>query len=248
MKLVIVSDLHLVAPGETLFCLDPLANLDACITSINEKFADADLVVFAGDLTNDAEPDAYAALAKRIPSLLPQHRMMMGNHDDRARFQAAFPDALVENGFVHSAVDCGSTRILMLDTLWPGHVEGQLCGRRLEWLDRQLAGAQDALIVMHHPPAPIGIASVDDSRLSNAGDLSAVLRRHGNVRHIFAGHVHRLCHGMWNGIPFTTMRSTCHQTALEFAGPHELSFEKPAYTVVMSQPAGLIVHTHEFGR
>src|SRR5690606_30621991 len=98
------------------------------------------------------------------------------------------------------------------------------CANRLAWLDRQLTGAEDAMVVMHHPPFEIGIPSLDETRLANAQDLLDILRRHGNVRHLFAGHVHRFIHGSWHGVPFTTLRSTNHQSALKFTGPHEVSF------------------------
>lgn len=246
MKLILVSDTHLVAPGERLFGLDPLANVEACIESINRDHADADLVVFAGDLTDAGAAAAYEALAVRIGALVPPWRMTMGNHDDRSAFLAAFPDAPAENGFVQSSADFGATRVILLDTLWPGQVAGRLCEARLAWLDRELAGARDALVVVHHPPLAIGIPSLDETRLSDADALLAILRRHGNVRHLFAGHVHRLSHGHWHGIPCTTLRGTNHQSALKFSGPHEVSFESPAYAIVVAAPDGFAVHFQEF--
>ncbi|MCG8273848.1 phosphodiesterase [Aquamicrobium sp. NLF2-7] len=246
MKLVIVCDLHLATPGERVHGLDPLAGLDACIDAINREQPDADLVVFAGDLANDGELAAYAALARRIDTLMPPHRFMMGNHDDRAAFLTAFPDTAADDGFIHSSADLDGTRLILLDTLWPGHVAGTLCDARLAWLDRQLSGARDALLVMHHPPHAIGIESLDECRLSNPDALLRVLDRHGNVRHIFAGHVHRLSHGSWHGIPCTTLRGTNHQTALKFSGPHEVSFEQQAYAIVVATEDGFTVHVQDF--
>ena len=246
MKLIVVSDLHLVSPDAKLFGRDPLANLEACIESINHHHADADLVVFAGDLTNDGEVDAYDALASRIKTLVPPHRMMMGNHDDRAAFRNALPGQPEENGFIQSAFDCGATRLIFLDTLWEGHVEGLLCADRLSWLDQQLATAQSSLIFMHHPPFEVGIPSMDECRLSNPDDLLNILQDHQNIGHIFAGHVHCFSHGMWENIPFTTLRSTNHQTALKFSGPHEVSLEAPAYSIVLQRAENLIIHNYEF--
>lgn len=246
MKIILVSDPHLVAPGKTLFGMDPLRQLQGCIADINARHADADFVVFAGDLTNDGDGDAYAALVASLGALVPPHRLMAGNHDDRARLLAAFPDAEGDGGFIHCALDIGGKRVILLDTLWPGHVEGQLCEARLEWLDRQLDGVPDALVFLHHPPFPIGIASLDDCRLAAPERLLALLQRHGNVRHIFAGHVHRLSSGSWHGIPFSTVRGTSHQSALKFDGPHAVSFETPAYTVILDPEGALVVHTAEF--
>lgn len=246
MKLILVSDLHLPIPGRKLFGLDPLRHAEACIAHINRHHGDADLVVFAGDLANDGEPEAYEWLAASIGRLLPPWRMMMGNHDDRAGFLAAFPGAQQEDGFIQSCVDLGGVRAIMLDTLWPGHVEGLLCEQRLAWLDRQLDTDIPALLFLHHPPFPIGIPALDECGLSAPEKLRALLGKHGNVRHIFAGHVHRLAQGMWGGIPFSTVRGTCHQSALTLAGPHQVSFEAPSCTVILCDGDDIIIHTDEF--
>ncbi|MCA0011300.1 hypothetical protein LB561_07460 [Mesorhizobium sp. B292B1B] len=50
---------------------------------------------------------------------------------------------------------------------------------------------------------------LDEVRLTDADAdaLQELLQRHGNVRHIFIGHVHRLIAGNWRGIPVSTLRS-----------------------------------------
>ena len=245
MKIILVSDLHLVPPGEALFGMDPLRGLETCIADINHTHADADLVVFTGDLTNDGEASAYEALAENTARLAPPYRFMMGNHDDRARFLRVLPQPADEDGFIQSSVDIDGTRIVLLDTLRPGHVEGLLCDTRLRWLDQQLGATDKALIFLHHPPFRLGIPSLDECRLSEPDRLLSLIRKHGNVRHLFAGHVHRLAHGSWHGIPFTTVRGTNHQSALRFDGPHEVSFEAPAYSVVLIDREEVIVHTQE---
>lgn len=246
MKIIQVSDLHLVAPGDKLFGLDPLRRLEDCIADLNRNHADAELVVFSGDLTENGHAAAYTALAERLTALAAPFRFMVGNHDDRAAFRAAFPDAPMEGGFVQTYLDLPDGRIVLTDTLEPGRVEGRLCPARLEWLDTRLHGARDVLLFLHHPPFPIGIPSLDDSRLADAVALRTILARHGNVRHIFAGHVHRLAGGAWAGIPFSTARGTNHQSALRLSGPHEVSFEPPTYTVVLADEDGVVVHPHEF--
>ncbi|MDQ0509870.1 phosphodiesterase [Ancylobacter amanitiformis] len=246
MKIIQVSDLHLVTPGEPLFGSDPLDRLEDCIVDLNLHHADADLVVFSGDLTNDGEPAAYAALGERLEALVPPFRLMLGNHDARAAFGAVFSEALDPDGFAHSFVDIDGMRIVLLDTLEPGRIEGRLCGARLDWLDARLADADHVLMFLHHPPCPIGVPALDDTCLAEAGRLMEVLRRHHNVRHIFAGHVHRLANGSWGGIPFSTLRGTNHQSALTFTGPYAVSFESPAYAVILASGGSVTVHPHEF--
>ena len=246
MKIIQVSDLHLVAPGDRLFGSNPLMRLEDCIADLNRHHADADLVVFSGDLTDNADPSAYAAMAERLSSLAAPYALMVGNHDDRTSLAAAFPDIKMEGGFIQSTIDLPGGRVVLADTLEPGRVEGRLCAARLAWLDAAIGGASDVLLFLHHPPVAIGIPSLDDSRLADAHGLRPILQRHCNVRHIFAGHVHLLATGNWCGVPFTTARSTNHQSALRFSGPHEVSFEAPAYTVVLARGGDVAVHFREF--
>ncbi len=248
MKLIQVTDLHLVEPGLTNFGIDPLARLEAVIASINALHADADLVIFSGDLANDCELAAYQALAERLEHLIPDWRLMTGNHDDRAHMRSVFGTRIPEGEFIQHVIDLPQGRVLLLDTLSAGEVPGTYCTERLAWLSALLADVDAAYVFMHHPPMDVGIESLDAVRLRDpdAEALHAALARHGNVRHIFAGHVHRIMSGVWRGLPFAIQRSTSHQTALKFTGAHEVSFEKPTYAVILADEQSVVVHPFEF--
>ncbi|MER9655878.1 phosphodiesterase [Mesorhizobium sp. M0152] len=248
MKIIQLSDPHLMTPGGLLYGSDPLARLEACLADIGKNHADADLVVISGDLTNDGERAAYAALREKLTEFGPPWRLMLGNHDDRALFLEMFPEAAAERGFVQSVVDGSEGRLVLLDTLDSGHVEGRLCEARLEWLDERLQEAQDrsVLLFMHHPPFRIHMPVLDEVRLADADAFHEILQRHGNVRHIFAGHVHRLIAGSWRGIPVSTLRSTNHQSALDFSQSWSLGHEPPAYAVILIDADGVIVHFQDF--
>lgn len=249
MKIIQITDLHLTRPGDTLFGLDPLARLEAGLADVNLNHADADLVVISGDLANDGERVAYDTLKDHLRSLVPPFRLMLGNHDDRDLFRAVFPEAEAEEGFVQAAIDTEEGRLIVLDTLDAGHVEGRLCQVRLDWLDRRLAEVRGrpAFIFMHHPPFKLHMPVLDGVRLADPDALHDLLARHGNVRHIFAGHVHRPVAGSWRGIPFTALRGTNHQFALDFSeGRLATSHEPPAYAVIFIDAEGVVVHFHDF--
>lgn len=248
MKIIQVSDTHLTKPSTLLFGLDPLARLEACIEDINRDHADADLVVISGDLADDGERAAYVALRERLARLRPPHRLMIGNHDDRDLFLQVFDDVGADGGYVQASIDTAHGRLVLLDTLDPGRIAGRLCASRLAWLDRQLAEADGApvYVFMHHPPFRLHMPDLDRVGLVNADEFEGLLRKHGNVRHIFAGHVHRIATGTWRGIPFSTLRGTNHQSALTFADePTPVSLEPPVYAVVLID-ADVVVHFREF--
>jgi len=52
MKIIQITDTHLMPHGTDLHGLNPCERLEACISSINEFHADADLCFITGDLTD----------------------------------------------------------------------------------------------------------------------------------------------------------------------------------------------------
>ena len=253
MKLIHVTDPHLVAPPAQLMGIDGRARLAQAVVSINAHHADAELCVVTGDLTHWAEPEAYRAFVEIMSGLAVPWRPLIGNHDTRAALAAAMPDLPWDaTGFLQYALDTPAGRLLMLDTLDEGKASGRLCETRLRWLrdelTRALADKRDVYLFMHHAPRPVGIHGVDAIRLANGGDLAACLRGFTHVKHLFMGHVHRACHGSWKGIPFSTVKATAHQVAPIFDGETKLtaSRELPAYAVCFLGADGVVVHDHSF--
>lgn len=247
MKLIQVTDPHLRGDGKPVCGLDPAANLAKAVADINHHHADADLVVFTGDLSDDGSAASYRLFADLLAPLVPPSRLLLGNHDDRLAFRTVFPSAPAEDGFIQSAMRTNAASLLFLDTLDEGTVAGRLCERRLAWLDRRLGEASaPTLVFMHHPPLDIDMPPLDEVKLADPKAFAGLLARHGNVRHIFAGHVHRLCAGIWNGIAFSTGRGTNHQTAPLFgAKDFAVGFEAPAYNVILVNGSDIVVHAQE---
>jgi len=252
MKLIHLTDPHLMATGVRLYGLDPGARLAACVRDIAERHADADFCVVTGDIADRGDPAAYS-LARDVLAALPMPvHVIPGNHDDRPAFLAAFPDAPVdEHGFVQRAIENSAGHFLFLDTLSPQHgSNGGYCAARREWLAARLAEAGDAPVhlFMHHPPFDVALPDLDTIGLLQADKFSAIVAAAGNVRHLFFGHVHRPISGLWKNIGFSTLYGTNHQVRLDFEGRGRLAFtdEPPAYSVVLIDPELIVVHTHHY--
>jgi 3',5'-cyclic-AMP phosphodiesterase len=69
LKVMHLTDPHLTPPGETIFGLDPNARLQAAIADINAYHRDAALVLLTGDLSQDGNPESYAALRRAVDKL-----------------------------------------------------------------------------------------------------------------------------------------------------------------------------------
>jgi 3',5'-cyclic AMP phosphodiesterase CpdA len=246
-----LTDPHVTPPGETLFGQDTNARLAAAIAAIADRHgadgpAPAAFAVLTGDLTRDGEPAAYAELARLLAGFPCPVHLMLGNHDDRQEFAAAFPDAPHDAaGFVQQAFASPAGRCLLLDTLEPGAPHGALCDARLGWLrDRLAEAAGPVLLFLHHPPMPVGIPGMDAIGLRAPDALWAVLAPHAaRIRHIFHGHLHRSLAGSWHGIPTSSLRGTAFEVRLAGGAPAVEMRAPIDYGYVRATADAIAVHT-----
>jgi Icc protein len=246
MKIIHITDFHLVKPGELLWGLNPLERADSCLADIERWHKDADFCVISGDLTNGGDIQAYGWLKKRLESFPLKTFLMVGNHDARDGFTQTFPEtARDENGFVQYAHNSDQGVFLFLDTLKGPVSEGEYCAARRDWLAGQLKLAADnpVWIFMHHPPFDIGVPYMDRIKLEEPEAFEQVISTHENIKHIFFGHVHRPAFVNWRGIPCTCLPSTNHQIPLnrESVGVN-YSYEPPMYGVVLIEDGQTTVH------
>lgn len=251
MKFIHVTDTHLIEPGQTLYGLDPLERLERCVADINRNHADASFAILTGDLAHKGQLPAYHALKATLGKLVMPVHLLLGNHDDRNNFTSVFPEVPRDaNGFVQYGFDTHYGRFVCLDTNEPGVPWGWLCEQRLAWLAAELDHHADkpVYLFMHHPPFPVRLKRMDEIALQEPERFARVVAGRTNIKHLFFGHLHRPIGGSWNGIPFTTMRATSHQVALDFltSGVVPGSHEPPAYAVVFLSEGLTVAHFHDF--
>lgn len=207
LKFIVMSDLHIVPEGEVNHGIDTTARLISAIEHINRYHSDAELCVLAGDLTDRGDPASYERFASHVAALEIPALFTLGNHDARPAFLAKFGADLADaTGRVNHVRDVGGYRLIVLDTLLEGKIEGDLSAEQLAWLAEKLAEAQDrpVIVVLHHVPCDLGVA-MDAIKLVNGKELANVLGTHGDVRHVITGHVHKTTSGVFHGVPFTTI-------------------------------------------
>jgi 3',5'-cyclic AMP phosphodiesterase CpdA len=252
-----LTDLHMTPAGAPpLYGRDPGKRLAAAVADIAARHgpgsaAPAAFAVVTGDLTHHGEPAAYERLRGLLAGLPCPAHLMLGNHDARDAFRAAFPEAPIDaNGFVQQAVATPAGRFVMLDTKIPGTHAGGLCDQRLGWLaDRLAEDEAPVFLFLHHPPYRVGISAMDAIALRDADALWEVIAPHrARIRHLFHGHLHRPIAGSWRGIPASSLRGMSHQVALDFADRATTpgSHEPPAYAVVRASADAVVAHSHDF--
>ncbi len=255
-KILVLTDLHIREAGQTIIGLDPMARFLAVLEAALAHHGDAEALVLLGDLTHAGKAAEYARLAEVLARVHVPVLPMLGNHDRRAAFLAAFPQAPVtKSGHVQAVMDLDGHRIITLDTLdGPPYPKGQSAGllgpERLKWLRKVLeeADGRIPLVFAHHPPMRIGLPFMDEIRLQDGREMLSLLAAYPGA-HLFCGHVHRTISGSHRGVPFTLFKSTCHQSPLDLlSDDSSLSIDEPgAYGLLLLGKRGVIVHSEDVG-
>ncbi|WP_371226439.1 phosphodiesterase [Roseovarius sp. 2305UL8-3] len=253
-KLLVFTDIHFVKEGRDIIGLDPVARFSQGLAHALATHPDASHVIITGDLAHYGSSKEYARLRAALADCPIPVAMTIGNHDIRAKFRAAFPEAPVdENGFVQTVIDAHGYRLILLDTAdEEAEIQhsGLLCEARLSWLEDRLTEASDTptILFMHHPPILTGFDGMDHIGLRNRAELIQWLRAHQQVKQIVAGHVHRTISGSAGGIPTAIFKSPCHQMPMSLGDDdHHVSIDEPgAYGMVLLQDDQIIVHTEDF--
>jgi 3',5'-cyclic-AMP phosphodiesterase len=248
MKLIHLTDLHLMPPGELLWGLDPFARFDAALNDIAAHHADADLCVITGDLTEKGDIAAYELLKERLARFPIRTQLLLGNHDDRANYLKVFGGADA-TGHVQHVMEQDGRYLFFLDTLkGPPSSAGLYDVPRQAWLNAELdrIDGSPVYLFMHHPPFDIGHPLMDLIKLDDAEEFADILIGH-DVRHIFFGHAHRTISGSWNGIAFSALPSLNHQLPLVGGSVETVySDEPPMYAVVTIADTMTLVHADAF--
>lgn len=248
IKIVVLSDLHIVAEGELSLGLDTSARLRSGIAAINARHADADAVIIAGDLADLGEHAAYERLRSILADLTVPVHLTIGNHDDRAVFLEVFGAQLAsETGFIDQVIDLGGQRIILLDSAIAfGRHDGRLDPSQLTWLKARLTEARGkpVIVVLHHHANPL-YTQVDEIMLQNGAELAMVLAEHDDIRQIIAGHVHYTSTGLWHGLPFTTLAGGHYSVTIPLEGsptPIQRLSGPGQMAVILSSAAQTLIH------
>lgn len=211
-----------------------------------------DLLVISGDIAENGLDEEYGNFVQLLERYvrMPVY-IIPGNHDRRAEFRKALghlPGVGDHPGFIQYAVDDFPVRLVMLDTVVPGHARGSMDGGRLDFLERTLAAAPDrpTMIVLHHPPFRCGSTSMDIIDLAESDEFAKIVAKHHQVERIVCGHHHRSIVGRVGQAIAIVAPSVAHQWVLDFdpKAPPALVFEPPAFMLhKWDAKAGMASHT-----
>ena len=223
VKLIQLSDLHLVPPGKlTSKVLDTNVILEETINEILRKqdyFGQIEGLLVTGDISDDGSIDSYLSAHEKLIKLNVPILVIPGNHDLRKPMREVFNEH-VEFSINSSQFDWvfkyEETVIIGLDTLVEGENFGFLEKTSLEFLSNQLSihNGSDIILLIHHPPINTGIYFMDKIGLKNNSELSECLKATSRPVRILCGHVHGVYHGLLGIHPVVSAPSVC--SAFEF--------------------------------
>lgn len=237
MRLGIITDVHLgPAPdgarpreGQPLKLTAHAEPLTTRVVQGWRECEHPELVLNLGDVLSDVsravDLESYARFCALLDGAGVPVLHVAGNHDqvnlsDRDllglwQLSGRWPQALRHESSTAYAADFGGVRFVILSTLWLPP-DGVFLGHgQLAFLDRCLASAPGACVLLSHQAA--SEMSLAGNRWFEAqpqlalirerAEIRRVLSRHGNVIAAFSGHAH------WNhveviaGVPFITVQS-----------------------------------------
>ena len=153
----------------------------------------APICVIPGDIAHtfgtSGDYNAFRQLISPVANRMPV-LMTVGNHDNRANFQRAFPTNPGVNQKVSGryvmVLDYDDWRIIVLDSLLTtNEPEGLLGSTQRSWLQKSLARDNSpTLIFVHHDPGNTDISMAD------ASQFLSIVRAAKQVKAVFFGHQH----------------------------------------------------------
>lgn len=210
-----LSDPHVVSDDATeVRGTFPNRRLARAVAQVAAMTPPPRFVAITGDLIGDDEPASYVALERLLAPLEVPVRFVLGNHDAYPAFASAVlgVSALREERY-HQRFDEGGVRFLTLDSRVAGEDGGALSEEELAWLASELeeSAPLPVVVLVHHPPWPVGLGSFDDDAIANSERFVEVMRPHAQrVLRVLFGHVHMPIHTARAGLVASSAPSTAY--------------------------------------
>jgi len=179
-----ISDLHV---GGTRYREELLRK---AFEEINE--AEPDLVVVAGDLTDDGYPDQYPLAKAELEAIACEATVLVpGNHDARNVGYLRFEDTFGARDS-RERLTCGGLEVALVavDSSKPDLDEGEIGREHYGWIEEGFEEPADLRIfACHHHLMPIPGTGRERNQVLDAGDVLSLLRQ-CEVDIVLGGHRH----------------------------------------------------------
>jgi len=250
MKIIHITDTHLLGNKGSLFGVDPLLRLKKALKSVLTHHSDASFVVITGDIANSGEEGAYKSLKDVLDSFPKRVYLLPGNHDNK-EYMLRYFDICKNETFIQHTEIVNDNAFIFLDTAIKGEEFGGMDRERLLWLKDKLNTLKDKNIYlfMHHFPLRSDLPWMDKhANFRTKEEFFGLIERYENVKHIFSGHLHRILQANYKHISISCTRSTVFQVAYTPTSQDDYltNEESPTYCVALMDSETLLLHHHQF--
>lgn len=239
LKILQITDTHLYSDNTgRLLGIDTLESFRAVIEAFVDTGWPPDLILATGDLVHDASATGYHQLADILDDFGVPVYCLPGNHDDPDTMRAHLRGKRVSCPHM---VEYKGWRLILMDSVVPGKVGGQLGPEELQRLRKTLETSRlPTLISLHHQPVAVGSAWLDEMGLEDAAAFFDTLAGHPEVKGLLWGHVHQQFDDQRNGLRLMGTPSTCVQfepESKEFA----VDQRQPGFRLLTLTPDGKVL-------
>lgn len=187
LRIAQISDPHLGQANEIYLGLD---NRQRFLNALNAaRTHQPDAYFFMGDYSlHDPDLAVCKWMQEQIVDLDAPAFFLAGNHDDANLLKQAFPSLkeLASNQTLDYTFRLSELDFIVIDTS-----QKILTKNQLIWLAKALQEAHNPVLLIHHPPLPLGIPFMDKKHLlQNHDEVLQLLLSYENTLQIFCGHCH----------------------------------------------------------
>ena len=228
-----ISDTHFMNKGGKIYDqIETYSQFTKVIEYCKNLNPNPDFYIMSGDLIHDNH-EYYQNYVELCNQLNKPYYLMMGNHDIRKNVKEHIINIQLidKSGFINFTIDNFSLKIICLDTVIEGGIEGELTSATLNWLEQELEkdSAKSTIIFMHHPPIKIGSILFDDIKCKNGNDFLSLIKGYSNILKIVFGHVHCIYSHSIENLDLISCPSSSFQFPIESKTTKNLLLDDKAY-------------------
>lgn len=206
-----ITDTHLFAEVEPkVFGVQTYSSLQAVVEKLKTLQVQPDILLLTGDLSQDETSQSYDRIVEAIAPLNIPAYWLPGNHDNLPIMEQILQHPPI-NGT--KSFSSGGWNFLLISSLIPGCVHGEISLQSLDWLESQLSQVTElpTLVALHHPPCLINSEWMDRINLRNNEEFLAVVDRYPQIKLVVFGHIHQEFAMVRHGVRYLGSPSTCVQ-------------------------------------
>ena len=238
IRVLQITDCHLVAVGQKLIGVDTQASLEAVLAHAQDRNV-PDAVLATGDLAHEPTADVYARFHETVRRVTDAPLLCLpGNHDVLAEMiRAELPLSPLVLGAPGT-----EWAVVPLDS----H-QDEIAAAAVDETDRQQTAAyleksadKHVLLAAHHPFVAVDCPWLDKDRIQNASDLlNWFAECSQQLRGVVFGHAHQEVVGTCAGFPVYGAPSTCFQFK-PLSESFAIDDQLPGYRLLELWPDGRI--------